>query len=498
MAVLEIDARDFAARLGEWNGTDEILYKALADRVEALIRSGQLGPDTRLPAERQIAAGLAVSRGTVMAAYDELRGRGLVETRHGSGTVVLSSGSPVTGPREAHLTSALPHESVFRWDLAPSEEVIDLRGAYWVGSDDLPDEAFELAHSDLRRFRDGHGYHVLGIPELRSVVAQRITDSGLATTPEEVLITSGAQQAIALTLQLVIGPGDGVVVSDPTYPAAVETCVSQQGRLLTVGSTPVGMDLQQLAAVVERHHPRLIYTIPSVHNPTGSVMPILARQRLMEIAAKHNVVVVDDRSLAETQLSPRHRPPPLASFAEGDAAARVVTIGSASKTMWGGLRIGWARAPEALLARIARLKAIADLGTPVASQLIARHLLERGDEIAELRRGRIAQHLDVLSTALTERIPEWTWTPPQGGLCLWVRLPQGDASDFAHIAARHGVGIIAGSVCSPTGRFRDHIRVPFGQPPEVLIEAADRLAAAWQEYRQRLGSCRSDSLSVVV
>lgn len=487
---------DLAARLGRWQDRGGPLYVALADTLAALVRSGELPPDTRLPSERRLADTLRVSRGTVMAAYDHLRDQALVATRRGSGTTVLRAGSPVSGPREAHVAATLTHRSIFRGFLGLDEDQIDMCGAYWTGGDDLPNAPFERALRRLPAERTSHGYSPFGLEVLREAIAGRLTAAGLPTTGDQLLITTGAQQAIALITQLAVAPGDTVVTEATTYPGALEALMAQQARVVPVGVSGAGVDLTELQRAVATHAPRLVYLIPSVHNPTGVTMPGPARARLAELAADWDTLLVDDRTLADTQWD--GAPPlPIAAHVDDDTAARVLTVGSTSKTLWGGLRIGWIRAGGPILQRLARLKSIVDLGTPVASQLVATEFLAHQDDLLAARRQGLHDRYLALTGALADRV-DWAWQPPVGGLCLWVDLGGASADDFCRVAADHGVSLVPGSVASATGHAPSRLRLPFGQPPEVLTEAARRLGAAWEDYRARVRPPSDRPVSVVV
>lgn len=482
-ATLRISSAELASRLGDWNQARTVLYRALAGAVERLIREGQLAPGTRLPAGRSLAIQLNLSRGTVMAAYDLLREGDLVATLHGSGTVVRRDASPVSGPREAHLTMALPQESLLNGVGATAAGHIDLRSASWVGADAVGSIAAERLQRRLVEAALEGRYDRLGSLELRTAVAAHLSHAGLPTGPEELLITTGAQQGISLTVQLYVGPGDAVVVEDPTYPGAVEAMVAQQARIARVAIGPAGPELPLLCRSVERVRPRLVYLVPSVHNPTGVVMPALVRQRLVELIAGWDAVVVDDTTLAETQID-GVVPAPLAAYADERAAARIITVGSLSKSLWDGLRVGWVRATPTAIDRLARLKSVADLGTPRVTQVLAEEVLRTPDALFEERRRALRHRRDLLSALLARHLPEWSWSEPAGGLCLWVDTGRPDAAAFCALAGAYGVDVIPSTVSSATTRFPSHLRIPYAHPPEVLEEAVRRLSAAWSGHRR--------------
>ena len=476
--AVKLTAPELAARLGGWTRPELDLYHALAQALEGLISRGNLPPGARLPAERTLAKQLNVSRGTVMSAFELLRQRRVVQTVHGSGTVVRPEASPVSGPREAHLTMALPTISLLDRGL-PDAGQIDLRAAAWSGTEAIEEVAELRLHACLAATAYA-GHDLLGLPELRLILAEQLTREGLPTDPDEILITTGAQQAISLITDLYVGAGDDVVVEEPTYPGAIEVLLAQQANVRRVPVGPAGVSLPALSRVVQTANPRLVYLVPSVHNPTGVVMPAAARRRLGELLSSWNVLVVDDMTLAHTQIDGRLLPP-LASFADPLAAEHVLTVGSLSKSVWDGLRVGWIRASRARIARLARLKSLADLGTPMFTQAIAAQLLRSDTELFARRRTQLCNRREALERLLHEQLPTWHWHTPAGGLCLWIDTGLDDTSELCGVARRHGVEILPAYTTSATDRFPGHLRLPYGHPVAVLEEGISRLAAAWRE-----------------
>jgi DNA-binding transcriptional MocR family regulator len=172
-------------------------------------------------------------------------------------------------------------------------------------------------------------------------------------------------------------------------------------------------------------------------------------------------------------------PPPLAAYAPDQP---VLTIGSLSKILWPGLRVGWIRAPEPIVQRLARLKSAMDLGSPITTQAVAARLLGALDEVRALRRQQLKPRRDLLASLLGARLPDWTFRLPQGGLFLWVKLPAGDAREFAQFAVRHGVLTLPGSTLSADESHTAFLRIPFLAEPETLRRGVDRLATAWRAF----------------
>jgi DNA-binding transcriptional MocR family regulator len=479
-----LGATEVRGHLGDWHRGQHVLYDGLADALEELIRGGVLPPDTRLPAERRLAEVLHLSRSTVKAAYEALQDRGLVATRHGSGSVILAEASPLTGPREAHVLASFEPNSIYQGILRLDPEALDLRGAYWAEHDVVTAEVVAAAHEQLAKLPRADGYHPLGVDRAREAIAEHLTATGLPTGADQVLVTTGAQQAISLVADLLLAQGDTVALEELSFPGAMNYMTSRQARLLPVPFTPAGVDIQALDRLVRATRPRLTYLMTSVHNPTGAVLPGPARFRLAELAAGWDTVIVDDRTLADTQTVGTPATPLATLVDEHGRADRMLTVGSMSKIAWGGLRVGWVRGTAATIERVARIKTLSDFGTAVLDQLIAVELLA-DPELVPRRRAELRERHDAFRAALGHHVPDWELSRPQGGMCLWARLPGADSHEFARVAARHGVGVAPGTVASPTRSTADHLRLPFGQPVGVLEEAAARLGAAWDELRSR-------------
>ena len=283
-------------------------------------------------------------------------------------------------------------------------------------------------------------------------------------------------------------------MEDPTFPGAIDAFRAAGGRILTVPVRRDGADPAVLAATLSQGAARLVYLMPTFQNPTGCVMPQQARREVARLCRISGIPAIEDNTLADLSLG-SEPPPPLAASACG---AHIVSVGSLSKVFWAGLRVGWIRAPRPLIARLGRLKAVADLGTSLVSQAIAVHLLHDGDRIRRLRRREVAGRLAVLQDLLPRGLPDWSWRRPAGGLTVWARLPDGSASDLAQVARRHGVLIAPGPVMSATGRFDDYVRLPFDYPPETLREGIGRLARAWRAYRDALDVQGPRQVEVIV
>jgi DNA-binding transcriptional MocR family regulator len=252
--------------------------------------------------------------------------------------------------------------------------------------------------------------------------------------------------------------------------------------VLTVPVGEDGVHIDMLEATLRHSAVGMAYLMPTYQSPTGTVVPGDGRRRIAELARSTGVGIVEDTTLAD--LSIAAEPPPLIARYAGDAP--VLTIGSLSKLFWAGLRVGWIRGPQETIAHLGRLKAVADLGTSLLSQVVAQTIFDRIDEMRERRRVEMAAKLDRMEQALASGFEGWTWRRPAGGLCLWLRMPHGSAVEFAQVAAGHGVAVAPGTITSAAGGFDDHLRLPFGYDPEVSAEGVRRLAAAWRAYAHQV------------
>ncbi|MEP6800804.1 MAG: PLP-dependent aminotransferase family protein [Acidobacteriota bacterium] len=481
-----VETAALASLLGEWALGAGTLSVRLSSAVARLLDRDEIPAGARLPSERALASALAVSRTTIVSCYEELRQEGRVESRQGSGTRVLPRNGD--GPPFPRRRDPAPGESdaghgmlnpVLR---ALTEEhspgAISFVAAHLPGAEEFLTRAYAKSGRQLGALARHHGYMPLGLPALRSALARHLSERGLATREEEILVTNGAQQAIALVISLLLSPGDEVIVEDPTYPGAIDLFGSARLRMTAVPPAGEPGAMERIAAALRRPRARLLYLQPTFHNPTGAVLPERQRREIARLAEQSGVAILEDHTLADLSLGAAP-PLPIAAFAK---RGTVLTVASLSKLYWGGLRIGWVRAPEGLLHRLGRRKAMEDLGSSLPGQMMAVLLLEKRAEVADLRRRQIGKRLDALAGSLSRQLPDWTWKRPAGGLTLWVRLPRGQGSEFAQIASRHGVSVLPGPVCSPTNAFADHLRLAFVPEPEEILEGVDRLSRAWERY----------------
>lgn len=454
--------------LGAWNLGSGPLYRLLARAVTAAVEHGDLGRGARLPSERSLAAALAVSRGVVVAAYDQLAADGVIERRHGSGTFV--AGSADVGLPPDREGSAL----VGRLVATPEASLIDLSISVLHEPRWLPRVA--VGPGDVAETGADSPW---GIPGLRERVAAELTGEGLPTAPAQVVITTGAQQGISIAIGCWVRPGDPVVVDDPTYPGVLSALAAAGAVPRPVPVDRHGPALPALEeALAER--PALVYLQSGPHSPTGGRLSLHRRRIIAGWMAEQRIPFVEDVALGSLDWSGERTIPPLAASIPDHPGA---VVGSLSKRLWAGLRLGFVRAPEPVAARLVRVKATHDLGSSAVSQALASRLLDhRSLERALARRdAELANRAQLLVDLLAEHLPAWRAEVPSGGLSLWVRLPAPVAARFAPVALRHGVAVATADGLSSSGSHRDRLRLTFAVPKRELHLAAARLAAAWSD-----------------
>lgn len=473
-----LGAVTLARLLAGWERAGGAAYAALAARVSLLVLDGRLPLRTRLPSERELAAALGLSRTTVTAAYERLRAEGFLASRQGSGSWTClpgdrGEGRAEHGPQQAFGLPDAPHGVGAGSVDAPPDQVIDLVHAA-PPAPSAVGAAMRSAVAELPRHLPGPGYSVDGLTVLRAAVADRHTARGLPTGAEQVHVTNGAQHALALVLRALARPGDRVLVEDPAYPNAL-TAVRAAG--LRPVPVPVGEDgwaLDQLEATLRRVRPTLAYVVPDHHNPTGQVLDVEGRRRLFAAAAAAGTTVVVDETLAELALDPTPAPP-LGALGPG-----VVTLGSTSKTFWGGVRIGWVRADGEVLRRVRDVRTALDLGSPVLEQLVAAELLARTEEVLAERLPLLRAQRNALVAALAAALP-WQVRVPPGGLSVWADLGARRSSELAVAGPAHGVRLASGPRFGVDGGHEHRLRLPFTLPVDAYDVVAGRLAAAWEQ-----------------
>jgi len=460
-----VSARALGVLLDSWRASSAPGYLALADRIRLLVLDGRLPVGTRLPSERDLSAHLGVSRTTVAAAYAALRDGGHIDSVRGSGSVV-----------RLPTRIALPRPT-------STEGLLDLTKAALPAAEGIA-EAAQRAAGRLGAYLGDSGYDQIGRPVLREAIAERYRRRGLETSADQIVVTLGAQHAIALLARVLVGRGDRAVVEAPGYPHAFEALRVAGARLVPVSVTvDGGWDEPALMQTLRRTSPPVAYLMPDFHNPTGATMPAEQRARVLEAAAAEGTIVVVDETMAELAIdgvgagdaagAGAGRPLPMAAY------GRAVSIGSVGKSLWGGLRIGWIRADRPLVDRLVRARSAGDLGTPVLEQLVVAELLADLDTVLEARAAHLRRGRDRVVAGLRSAFPSWDVPSPAGGLSTWVGLGAPVSSQLTLAARREGLLLAAGPVFGVDGAFERFLRVPFSYGETETDRALAALRSAW-------------------
>lgn len=459
------------------------LYLQLTEALAMAVASDGLSLEERLPSERELAGVLGVSRTTVVAAYRELESRGLVRGHVGRGTFVVgggdvdNEGAPFAWRGKLASGARRFSDPALRVLVEEAPAGTVSFGAGMPALDHFPmDTIRRLTDRVLRRGAEAS----LGLlpteghPPLREAIAKRC-----GTRPEEVLVVSGAQQGLDLVTRCLVDPGDTVVMDRPGYLGAVQT-------FLSAGANVVGWDFEradpgELEDLLLRYRPKLIYTNPTFQNPTGRTLALPERKEVLRVARRHRVAVVEDEPYRDLPFPGTPAPPP--TLRELDEGGLVIHLGTFSKTLAAGLRLGWVLAPEAVIEQLALVKARSDIFGNSISQLVVAEVLVSGlfDAHVESLREEHERRYRVLIRSLERRLPPGvlSWRTVEGGMYLWCRLlaPRLESSRLQREAAETGVSFVTGRPFYADGGGESHLRLCYTRLPPADIERGIELLA---------------------
>lgn len=432
----------------------------LARHVRALILDGRLTVGERLPSERALALELRRSRSTITRAYGLLENDGYVSRLHGGSTRVT-----------------LPHAPAAS-QLGGDDRAIDLSIASMDSTPGLYD-ATVRSLPRLAALRGTSGYSLRGLPELRDAIAQRFTARGVETSADEIIVTSGALNAVNLILATLGRRGERALVEQPTFPHALEALQRHGYRLAPTPVDVDGWDIGHITDTLLRGRPHLAYLIPDFHNPTGATLPDADRSRLTAAARSAGTRVIADETTTELDIDRGWSPTPLAAF-----DPRVITVGSMSKIAWGGMRIGWIRAERPVIAQLLSVRPSFELGTALLEQCIAVELLADMTALTAHVRARLTAGTAAVKAGLALAIPEALMPHTAGGLSAWVDLGVPVSTALSLAARERGLILPPGPRFTTGGVLERRLRIPITLPPERTSEAMARLARAWADIRK--------------
>lgn len=436
------------------------LYAQIVTQMREMIRRGVLQAGDRLPANRELAKKLGVNRNTITAAYEELTAEGLIRSHVGQGTFVsevpiisaIREDRVATFPMSwnALLTDPPQENWMSNW-LAANQKKDTISLTYGLPQTALfPLEDFRLALNRAFR-REGHALLQLGLSggyqPLQQYLASYMARLGIKVAAEEVLITNGCQQSLDLISRILVRPGDEVVIENPTFPGAISVFCGANSKFISVPVNENGLDLDVLEDILTQRRPKLIYVVPTFQNPTGTAMDIAARRRLIELAARYRVPIIEDDIYREL----RYDGPDILPLKALDKYGLVIYINSFSKVGFPGLRVGWIVAPRPLIEHLNALKQRSDVHASMLSQAAIYEFARQGLLNKHIRRAKkaYAERRDAMLNALQTHFPaEAKWNQPGGGMVIWVSLPASlNASQILLEAAKQGV------IFSPGERF---------------------------------------------
>jgi DNA-binding transcriptional MocR family regulator len=458
-------------------------YMQIRNQLRERILRGDLAAGTQLPAERTLARSLGVSRTTVVNAYDELEADGLVKGHVGRGTIVVGGAAwmeaqPIAWP--AHLSGlgrrlaqhAQSAELLTLHRLSAQPGVISLA----LGLPDptlLPPERLQRAWEAVIE-RLGAGAvgvcPVQGTAAVREIIAARMRERGVTVSPEGAAVVNGSQHGLDLLIRLLAEPGDTVLVEIPTYYGALQCFQAWGVRLIGVPVDQEGMDIERVEFLLSRYRPRFIYTVPTYQNPTGTTMSLERRERLLDLAQRYQVPVVEDDPFSDLYF---HQPPP-PSIKALDRYGHVLYLSTFSKNLAPGLRVGWLVAPGPLVERVTVLNRVTELQPNAVGQHLVVEFARQGwlEEQIELARSTYSVRCQAMDAALQRhRLTDLGWVAPEGGMFLWLRLPeQVNAQDLLVETGQQGVVFLPGSPMYHADGPRNVCRLNFSVPDQGAIE----------------------------
>jgi len=436
----------------------------VAATLRGRIAHGEFGPGMRLPSERALAARLNVSRVTVVRALTRLRLEGLVVTRHGSGTFVATTDRLLDTIASHPARSPHPGEG--------GADVLDLRWATTAGPADLAQVVQAACVDALPAALLGDGATGASLDTLTELLAHHLTRSGLATRPGQLTLTSGAMTGLGLVLDVAGPPGGLTVTETPTYPGALHILAQRKRRLSGWPAGAADWDSADLARLLRAGSRGVLYVQPDGHNPTGATMPPSTRETIGRIAAAAGWLVVADETMRPLHLAGDA----VASLAAADH--RVIVVSSLSKTVWGGLHLGWVRAPAGVTRQLRSAAAAMGAGPSALDQITTAQLLPSLDSVIQRRTRLLTENLRHLEHRLRGIGPaKLRWHSPAGGVTLWLDLHPRSSHEVVRACARLGVLLEPASTYAINGRDDRHLRIPFTVPPSTLDRVADALTA---------------------
>ncbi len=461
-------------RLDTASGTP--LYKQVADCIAALINRGAIASGEKLPPTRELAEQIGLNRTTISAAYSLLEETGLIEGQVGRGSFVTARDrdperlptdwESILPPRDEGMTGSAHQVEINFANSRPAEDAFPLAQFRRLAKQVI--DGREAA--EILQLGAPHGY-----APLRRYLLEQARAAGIAHETDDLIITNGCQQALDLLARLFVQDGNTIVIEDPVYHGLLRVFSRAGANLLPVPVDSAGIDVDALEALVRERHPRLLIVTPSFQNPTGTTLPLERRKRVIEIARRFGLVVVENDIYTELRYSGK----PLPTLKELDSTGSTILLRSYSKVSFPGLRVGWVVAPRAVVARLADAKQVSDLHSDQLSQAVLLRFAESGELERHLERTRRAgaERLNAILRACSRYLPAGaTFTRPEGGMNLWIELPAPLTAD--HLLSRveeRGVSFLPGRFFSARRTNTRGLRISFGGLTPAVISRGIRI-----------------------
>ena len=452
------------------SASDVPLYKQLAESIANLIRSGTIDEGQRLPATRELAGQLGLNRATISAAYALLEDAALIKGHVGRGSFVAQGQKPSAGLRTDWDAILSPVESALP---APSQSIEISFASSRPAGEEFPLTQFRRLAKQVIDGEEACGILQLGSPHgylpLRRYLLEQANASGIARDGDDLIITNGCQQALDLVARLFASEGHGVVLEDPVYHGCLRVFSRAGAELIPVPVDDAGIDVDAVDETIQRHHPRLLIVTPSFQNPTGATLPLERRKRIVNLAQRFGLVLIENDIYSELRYHGKGLP----TLKALDETGNTILLRSYSKVSFPGLRVGWVIAPRAVVARLAEAKQLSDLHSDQLSQAILLRFAESGELDRHMEKTRVAgaERLGALLQACRRYLPPGaTYTSPEGGMNLWIELPAPlTAETLLRRAEERGVTFLPGRYFSVRSGHSRGLRISFGglRPDEI-------------------------------
>ena len=469
--------------------SDAPLYRQLYLQIRNLIESGKIEQGGRLPATRELAGQLGLNRTTISAAYELLENEGLITGHVGRGSFVAEAPSARSG---FDWHDVLPESG----SQAPAPAGPNVRISFAASRPSellFPLEEFRSTCAEVISSGDAQTILQLGSSAgygpLRRYLLDQSRAEGVARATDDILITSGCQQAFDLLQRTLVANGETVLVEDPVIPGVRNVFQRAGARLVGVPVNQDGLDMEALENILAKERPRLLVVTSNFQNPTGATLPLAARQSLLRIAQRAGLIVVENDIYGALAYEGDSIPP----IKQLDDSGDTVLLRSFSKLAFPGLRVGWVIGPRALIEKLTEAKQWSDLHTDQLSQAVLLHFAESGrldrhrQRMLSAGRDRLRAVLD----ACESHLPAGTeYTRPRGGMNVWVRLPRGlDTGELLPRAEREGVTYLPGKFFAISRPESGSLRLSFaGLAPEKIRAGIEVLGRIFREELERTGA----------